>query len=128
MDKKLLEIKTEEPSEANVKKMVEETIQKWLLLQKTVKEEITLEEIINKQQQNDNDKLKQYFRDFYDLKIKSRKIFEDIRNIKITDESKKTKQKHYYIEKDDDKVLSQAGEPIKNLLFLFRNNYAYITK
>ena len=106
MDKKLLEIKTEEPSEANVKKMVEETIQKWLLLQKTVKEEITLEEIINKQQQNDNDKLKQYFRDFYDLKIKSRKIFEDIRNIKITDESKKTKQKHYYIEKDDDKVLS----------------------
>ena len=128
MDKKLLEIKTEEPSEANVKKMVEETIQKWLLLQKTVKEEITLEEIINKQQQNDNDKLKQYFRDFYDLKIKSRKIFEDIRNIKITDESKKTKQKHYYIEKDDDKVLSQAGEPIKNLLFLFRNNYDYITK
>ena len=128
MDKILLEMKTEEPSEANVKKMVEETIQKWLLLQKTVKEEITLEEIINKQQQNDNDKLKQYFRDFYDLKIKSRKIFEDIRNIKITDESKKAKQKKYYIEKDEDKVLSQAGEPIKNLLFLFRNNYDYITK
>ena len=128
MDKILLEMKTEEPSEANVKKMVEETIQKWLLLQKTVKEEITLEEIINKQQQNDNDKLKQYYRDFYDLKIKSRKIFEDIRNIKITDESKKAKQKKYYIEKDEDKVLSQAGEPIKNLLFLFRNNYDYITK
>ena len=127
MDKNLIE-KAEEPSEANVKKLVEETIQKWLLLQKTVKEEITLEEIINKQQQTDNDKLKQYFRDFYDLKIKSRKIFEDIRNIKITDESKKPKAKQYYIEKDDDKVLSQAGEPIKNLLFLFRNNYDYITK
>ena len=128
MDKKLLEIKTDEPSEANAKKMVEETIQKWLLLQKTVKEEITLEEIINKQQQKYNDKLNQYFRDFYDLKIKSRKIFEDIRNIKIADESKKAKPKEYYIEKDDDKVLSQAGEPIKNLLFLFRNNYDYITK
>ena len=32
-----------------------------------------------------------------------------IRNIKIADESKKSKIKKYYIEKDDDKVLSQAG-------------------
>ena len=66
-----------------MKKMVEETIQKWLLLQKTVKEEITLEEIINKQQINDNEKLREYFREFYDLKIKSRKTYEDIINLKI---------------------------------------------
>ena len=44
------------------KRLVEETIQKWLLLQKTVKEEITLEEIIIKQQQDDFNKLKNYFK------------------------------------------------------------------
>ena len=40
----------EDPMDTREKKLVEDTIQKWLLLQKTVKEEITLEEIILKQQ------------------------------------------------------------------------------
>ena len=129
MDKKLgLDIKGEDASEANIKKMVEETIQKWLLLQKTVKEEITLEEIITKQQNNDIEKFKEYFREFYDSKIKSRKIYEDIRNLKINEESKNVEIKEYYIQSDEDKALVEITEPIKNLLFLLRNNYDYIVR
>ena len=135
MDSQPEEKKTEEISEAKRKKMIEETVQKWLLLQKTVKEEITLEDIIRKQQENDTNKLREYIRDYYDLKIKSRKIYEDIRNLKTYEEKKKYKNenekqdiKEFYIENEEDKVLTDACEPIKNLLFLFRNNYDYITK
>ena len=60
--KSILEMKTEEPSEAKRKKMIDETVQKWLLLQKTVKEEITLEDIIRKQQENDTNKLRECIR------------------------------------------------------------------
>ena len=135
MDVPSFETKLEEPSESKRKKMIEETVQKWLLLQKTVKEEITLEDIIKKQQENDTNKLREYIREYYDLKIKSRKIYEDIRNLKTYEEKKqkdnnneKQEIKEYYIENEEDKVLTDACEPIKNLLFLFRNNYDYITK
>ena len=130
MDK--LENKIEDQSEANQKKRVEEIIQKWLFLQKTVKEEITLEEIITKQQENDTKKLKEYFREFYNIKIKSRKVFEDIKNLTIYEDPKKSndksKIKEFYIENEEDKVLLEANEPIKNLLFLLRNNYDYVVK
>ena len=121
------ENKTEEPSEANMKKMAEEIIQKWLLLQKTVKEEITLEEIITKQQLNDNEKLKEYFREFYDLKIKSRKTYEDIKNLK-TDNSQNVEKREYKIDPKVDKALIGVDVPVTNLLFLLRNNYDYIVK
>ena len=132
MDKSLLDSRTsqgnEELSEENVKKMTEDTLQKWLLLQKTVKEEITLEDIILNQQKEDFTKLKKYFKQFYDLKLSSRKIYEDIRELKTLEGSKKNDIKRYYIEEDVDKILLQACEPITNLLFLFRNNYDYIIK
>ena len=87
------------------KKLMEETIQKWLILQKTVKEEITLEEIILKQQEDDFNKLKTYFQDFYELKLKTRKAYEDIRNIKLGEDNEKNNQiKEYYIEKDIETV------------------------
>ena len=111
------------------KKLMEETIQKWLILQKTVKEEITLEEIILKQQEDDFNKLKTYFQDFYELKLKTRKAYEDIRNIKLGEDNEKNNQiKEYYIEKDIETVLLQLVQPIMNLLFLFRNNTDYIIK
>ena len=120
----------EDPAEGREKKkLVEETIQKWLLLQKTVKEEITLEEIILKQQQDDFNKLKTYFKDFYDLKLKSRKAYEDIRNLKLSGENNKNEQiEEYYIEEKIENVLLQLVQPITNLLYLFRNNSDYIIK
>ena len=116
----------EELYEADEKKRIEETIQKWLLLQKTVKEEITLEEIILKQQESDFNHLKDYFRQYYELKLKSRKIYEDIRNLKLRNKSSENIE--YIIDNDIDKTFLQACEPVKNLLFLLRNNYDYIIK
>ena len=54
---------------------VEKTIQKWIKLQKTIKEEITLEEVIIKQQKDDFNYLKDLFFQYYETKIKSRKQF-----------------------------------------------------
>ena len=111
------------------KRLVEETIQKWLLLQKTVKEEITLEEIIIKQQQDDFNKLKNYFKDFYEYKLQTRKAYEDIRNLKLGGENAKNDEiKEFYIEEKIETVLLQLVQPITNLLFLFRNNSDYIIK
>ena len=139
---------SEEQNEESDKKKVEDTIQKWLSLQKTVKEEITLEDIIINQQKEDFKKLQEYFYQYYTLKISSRKIYEDMRKLKAyqgkktndkSEENKKKSNKENYleneidykdfcIENDIDKVLFQACEPIKNLLFLFRNDYDYITQ
>ena len=135
MDKSVLDKKKsqgiDEIWDENEKKMAEETFQKWLLLQKTIKEEITLEDIIINQQKDDFNKLKDYYKKFYDLKLYTRKANEEIKNQKIYDASKDSKDteiKKYYIYNDIDKVLSQACEPIKNLLFLFRENYDYIVR
>ena len=129
MESKTIEYKADEQSEANEKKLIEETVQKWLLLQKTVKEEITLEEIILNQQQSDFNNLKLYFKQYYDYKLKSRKIYEDIRNLKINAKNTKSSEiKEYIIDDEIDKTFLQACEPVKNLLFLFRNNYDYVLK
>ena len=63
-------------------KKVEKIIQKWLSLQKIIKEEITLEEVILKQQDDDFDNLKDLFTQYYETKIKSRQQFEIIKNLK----------------------------------------------
>ena len=60
---------------------VEKIIQKWLMLQKTIKEEITLEEVIIKQQNDDFDYLKNLFTEYYETKIQSRKQFEIIKKL-----------------------------------------------
>ena len=109
--KPILEMKTEEPSEAKRKKMIEETVQKWLLLQKTVKEEITLEDIIKKQQENDTNKLREYIREYYDLKIKSRKIYEDIRNLKTYEEKRKN---NFALSKFDESQIAKTKKEIFN--------------
>ena len=123
------EIEAENKKKYNKRKLkqekVEKIIQKWLKLQKTIKEEITLEEVIIKQQKEDFDSLKSLFTQYYETKIQSRKQFEIIRKL---EKNMKMGDKKYVIEEDIDKVLLDANDPIKNLLFLLRNNYDYITK
>ena len=104
---------------------VEKVIQKWLKLQKTIKEEITLEEVIIKQQNDDFDYLKSLFTQYYETKIKSRKQFEIIKKL---EQNMKMNNKEYKIEKDIERILLDANDPIKNLMFILRNNYDYITK
>ena len=136
MDSKNIEIETIEPSfepenrRKNKKRKerqekVEKTIQKWLELQKTIKEEITLEEIIIKQQNDDFDYLKNLFTEYYEKKIHSRRQYEIIKRL---EKNMKADIKEYRIEKNFDNILSDSNQPIKNLMFLLRNNYDYITK
>ena len=136
MDSKNIEIETIEPSfetenrKKNKKRKerqekVEKTIQKWLELQKTIKEEITLEEVIIKQQNDDFDYLKNIFTEYYETKIQSRRQYEVIKRL---EKNMKADNKEYKIDKNFDSILSDSNQPIKNLMFLFRNNYDYITK
>ena len=104
---------------------VEKVIQKWLKLQKIIKEEITLEEVIIKQQKDDFNYLKDLFYQYYEAKIKSRKQFEIIRKL---EKNMKNIDIDYSINKNVEEELLDTTETIKNLLFLIRNNYDYITK
>ena len=104
---------------------VEKTIQKWIKLQKTIKEEITLEEVIIKQQKDDFNYLKDLFFQYYETKIKSRKQFYIIRKL---EKNMKVDNPEFIVEKNGESILLTSNETIKNLLFLIRNNYDYITK
>ena len=115
----------DDQSELKKEELAEKIIQKWLTLQKTIKEEITLEDVIISQQKSDFNLLKDYFKEYYTAKLNIRKTFDDIRKLNQND-FKNIKELN--IEENIDKVLTQACEPIKNLLFLFRNNYNYIIK
>ena len=70
-------------SEEQKQKLVEKIITKWLNLQKIIKEEITLEDVIIKQQQDDTDNLKSFFVKYYQAKLNTRKIWNDINKLKL---------------------------------------------
>ena len=111
--------------ELNKEQLSEKIIQKWLILQKTIKEEITLEDVITSQQKNDFNNLKNYFKEYYTAKLDIRKTFDDILKSSQNDYDN---LKELYVEDNIDKILLHTCEPIKNLLFLFRNDYNYIIK
>ena len=117
MNKENVEIKKEELSE--------KIVQKWLQLQKTIKEEITLEDVIINQQKSDYNHLKDYFKDYYSAKLNIRKSFDEIKKLNRNDFKS---IKNLIISQNLDNLIPQITEPIKNLLFLFRNDYNYITK
>ena len=115
----------DEQTDLKKEEMSEKIIQKWLILQKTIKEEITLEDVIISQLKTDFNNLKTYFKEYYTAKLDIRKTFDDIKKLG-NDEFDNIKE--LYIYNNMNTVLLQASEPIKNLLFLFRNDYNYITK
>ena len=104
--------------------MVQSVIHNWLLLQKTIKEEITLEDVIIRHQENEFVQLKDYFKQYYLKKLQSRKILEEIKRV---GNNKQNKVRDLFMERELEHVFLDICEPIKNLLFLFRNNYDYIT-
>jgi len=130
-----IELKIEPESEPEIKKInkkrkekqekVEKIIKKWLELQKTIKEEITLEEVIIKQQSDDFNYLKNLFTDYYETKIKSRKQYEIMKRL---EKNMNMDKNEYKIDSNINQILPDSFEPIKNLMFLLRNNYDYITK
>ena len=126
MDIKTIEIETKEDEsliETNKQKMVELIIQKWLKLQKTIKEELSLEDVILRHQENEFVQLKDYFKKYYIKKLESRRILEEINELENNNENI---IKEYIIDKDLEHTILDLYKPINNLLFLFRNNYDYI--
>ena len=113
-------------SEEQKQKLVEKIINKWLNLQKTIKEEITLEEVIIKQQQDDTDNLKSFFTKYYQTKLNTRKNWKDINKLLLEDKGSNISS--YLIKEDLGSSFHDASDPIKNLFFILRNNYDYITK
>ena len=105
--------------------LVEKTIDKWLNLQKTIKEEITLEDVIIKQQETDKENLKSFFVQYYNIKSHTRKNYTDIKKLKL--DEKQTNEIEYKI-KADLSDFHTATEAIKNIFFIFRNNYDYLTR
>ena len=110
-------------SDFNKRKNSESTIEKWYILQRAIKEGITLEDIISKQQKLDSEKLKNYFKDYYKNKLEIRRTTEEIKRIENNDENI---TKKINMEKEIEHMFLDISEPIKNLLFLFRDNYDYI--
>ena len=129
MDTKVIEIISdnanadESLNEENRQIKLEKIIQKWLTLQKTIKEEITLEDVIIRHQQNEFTQLKDYFKQYYQKILESRKIYEEIKNFQ---NNSTNKVREMFMERELEHVFLDICEPIKNLFFLFRNNYDYI--
>ena len=107
--------------------LVEKTINKWLNLQKIIKEEITLEDVIIKQQQEDTKNLKSYFIEYFKIKLNTRKNWNDIKELKLVDDKQPNISSAYSINEDLGNI-HEASEPIKNLFFILRNNYDYLTR
>ena len=123
--------KDDKPSEAekeeiSKKEMIaEKIIQKWLSLQKIIKEEITLEDVIIHRYKEDFNKLKSFYINYHDTKLKLRNIQEDMKKLLISDKN----QKELVVDREGvGRILVDTYEPIKNLLFIFRNNYDYVVK
>ena len=129
--KEIINIKSEkntkeEITEEQKQKIVEKVITKWLNLQKTIKEEITLEDVIIKQQQDDTKNLKSFFVKYYQTKLNTRKYASDIKKLKLND--KDSNKLCYIISEELGASFHDASEPIKNLFFILRNNYDYLTR
>ena len=107
-------------------KLVEKIINKWLNLQKTIKEEITLEDVIIKQQEDDINNLKSFYTKYFQNKLNTRKNWKDIENLLF--EGKKSNINSYLVREELGTIFHDATDPIKNLFFIFRNNYDYLTK
>ena len=121
--------KEEQGKNKESKKLIEKEnnskiLEKWKELQKSIKETLSLEELMIEKQMQDNSQLKEKFKEYYGVKLKCRKEYETINNL----ESGKQKEKEYIISDNIERELLDTCEPIKNLLFLMRNRPDYIVK
>ena len=99
-------------------------LENWKELQKIIKEKMSLHELMVEKQMQDNSQLKEKFREYYNIKLKCRKEYEIINNLG----NERQKEKEYIINDDVERDLLDTCEPIKNFLFLLRNNPEYIVK
>ena len=111
-------------NEENKNEKVKQILDKWLTVQKTIKEEITLKETINNQKKESENQLKKNYFDYYKYNLLSRQIKEKINILKY--EKKTTEDKELTIDDNPEIILENAYDPIKKFFSLLRNNYNYI--
>ena len=115
-----IKIKNLENNEHTEQSNIDIILKKWSKLQKAIKEGVILKKVIIEQQKIDFAKLKTNYIEYYDLKLKIRKTYEDIEMLK----NKNIINKEIIFEKNvnyNDKLKS-----ISELLFILRNNYDYV--
>ena len=117
----------EEISEEKKQRNVEQIIKQWLNLQKIIKEKITLDDVIIHQQTSDTDNLKLLFRKYYEAKLKTRKNYGDMNELNMGNNDQ-LNSPTFYISNDSENPLKEVSDPIKNLLFILRNNYDYLIR
>ena len=119
-----------ESAEEIQQKKAEKTIKNWLEIQKTVKVVLSLEEMMEEQHEEHRNKLNSKLKELYEIKVKSRKIYDDIKFLKINAEGSETKERPlgYYIEEKSNRILLQADTAISGFLFTIRENFDYIPR
>jgi len=113
-------------NEEEKNKNVKNILNKWLEIQNSFKEEITLEETTLSTINSNNEILKENYYKFYENKIKAREIYENI--LYKEGNNNNNILNKYEIDKQSELILKDAYNPIQKLLFLFRSNYDYIVK
>ena len=124
-----------EPGDINTleelqQKKAEKTIKSWLEIQKIVKVLQSLEEMMDEQHKDHYTKLQGKLRELYEFKIKSRKIHDDIKFLKLNAEGNPPRERplDYHIEEKNDTILVQAETCIEKFLFILKENFDYIPR
>ena len=129
--KKIYSMDSKSSKLVNIKK-IDLTINKWLNLQKILKENQSLEKIIETQHLENFNKLKEYIHTFYELKIKSRKIYKEIEILKMrADWINISNKKETYLaslEESRGIYFGMADKKIMNIISFIRENYDYVPK
>ena len=125
-EKKINETLLEKYEMSEQEKNSEKILKKWVSLQKIIKEEITLEEVIITRYKEDFEKFKNFYNDYFETKLYFRSNYEEMKNLK--NKELETIPKNYLDREGVHHVLIDTYEPIKNLLFIFRSSYEYVIK
>ena len=111
-------------------KAVEKTIKNWIEIQRLVKMEQSLEDMINEQHEDHGNKLDMKVKELFNAKLKTRKLYDDIKYLKLNTEGSALQDRplEYYIEEKNDNIVGQASESITKLFFIIRKYFDYIPK
>ena len=124
--KKMKDLLLEKNEMSEQEKISEKILEKWVSLQKIIKEEITLEEVIITRYKEDFEKFKNFYNEYFETKLFFRSNFEKMKNFR--NKGLENSPKNFLDREGIHYILIDTYEPIKNLLFIFRTNYEYVIK
>ena len=101
-------------SESSRLLVVDSVLQKWSKLQKAIKENVILKDVIIKQQEIDFAKLKQHFIEYYNIKLQIRQTYEEIDMLK----DKRKKYKKIFFKKCANDIFPNSLKPINDFFYI----------